>query len=113
MKPIKGTGSREENETVVIFNEASQDAIITTASPGFFNRLIRAGWTPEEDGLFARNTCRARFIIPKRKVSLRSAKTRTLTEDQKKKRTEALQNARITREALSNSSPAGKTTPKP
>ncbi|MBN3556058.1 hypothetical protein JYA63_17395 [Fictibacillus nanhaiensis] len=40
--------SRYEKETIIIFNEAEEEAIISTLSNGVVDRFIKAGYEPEK-----------------------------------------------------------------
>jgi hypothetical protein len=73
---IRGRGSRLENETVIVFNETEEPAIVTTASRVEFRKLVRLGHA--QDPGFAVNEANtaARFLIPKKKICFRSAKPR-------------------------------------
>jgi hypothetical protein len=73
---IRGRGSRPENETVIVYNEAEETALVSTASPAVFRRLVRLGYVPDpSSGVNEANTV-ARFVLLKKKISFRSAKTR-------------------------------------
>lgn len=65
MNEIEGTGSRLENETVIIFNDLEADAIVDTASPTVYRRLVKLGYIAAWG-----NEHRARFVVPKRDVRL-------------------------------------------
>jgi len=71
--------SRLERETVILFNDAEPDAIITTSSPRIINLLHKRGYHPLPDwpGHSPKNN--ERFILPKRRVSLRSRAKTTRT----------------------------------
>jgi hypothetical protein len=62
---IKGTGSRLENETVILFNDAEEEALVNTASPAVYRRLVKLGYAATRY-----NDNRARFLVPKRDVKL-------------------------------------------
>jgi hypothetical protein len=62
---IKGSGSRAENETVILFNDADPTALIETASPTVYRRLLKRGWVPASE-----TRERARFEVPKDRVRL-------------------------------------------
>jgi hypothetical protein len=62
---IEGTGSRLENETVIIFNDLEGDAVVDTASPAVYRRLVKLGYVATSG-----NEHRARFVVPKRDVRL-------------------------------------------
>ncbi len=64
---IKGTGSRVENETVIVFNDFDPIAIVNTASPSVFRRMAKRGFVP-----VSQTPSRARFEIPKGRVRLPS-----------------------------------------
>jgi hypothetical protein len=63
-----GTGSRVENETVIIYNEAEREAIVTTAHRADYRKLRSWGFVPTGpfDGIH-----HARFVIPKSMVCFR------------------------------------------
>lgn len=64
---MKGIGPRDERETIVRFDESSDNADVWTASESLYRRLRKRGWEPIED-----NERSASFIIPKKFVSIRS-----------------------------------------
>ena len=63
---LKHNGPRHEKETVIRFCEGEPTAYVWTASPGFFNKLVKRGFAPLSvvEGSAA-------FRIPKRQVSIR------------------------------------------
>lgn len=63
---LKRSGPRHEKETVIRFCEGEPDALIGTASPGFFNKLLKRGYAP-----FSVGERWVEFRIPKKSVSLR------------------------------------------
>jgi hypothetical protein len=62
---IEGTGSRLENETVIAFNDLEGDAVVDTASPAVYRRLVKLGYVAASS-----NGYRARFLISRRDVRL-------------------------------------------
>lgn len=62
---IRGTGTKLENETVILFNEAEDDAVISTSSPTVYRRLVKRGWTPNKE-----YENRAVFVLPRGRVRL-------------------------------------------
>ena len=62
---IRGTGSRLENETVIVFNDAEPDAIVDTASPPVYRKMVKRGYRPSRE-----TANRATFLVPKRAVRL-------------------------------------------
>src|SRR5262245_21803925 len=80
---MKAKGTREERETVIVFNEVDELADIWTASNGTYKKLIKSGYEPAED-----NERSATFKIPKKCVSLRKPKATS------EKRLKALAKAR-------------------
>jgi hypothetical protein len=62
---IEGTGSRLENETVIVFNDLEADAVVDTASPAVCRRLLKLGYAAAWS-----NGSRARFLVPRRDVRL-------------------------------------------
>lgn len=68
---MKATGSKHEREVVILLNEEDANAQIYAASGSFYNKLRRLGYTPaKEDGRSAR------FVIPKRAVSIRRPRSK-------------------------------------
>lgn len=75
---IEGTGRRLENETVICWNDGEDVALVNTASPSVFNRLIKKGFLPSYS-----NGNRARFEIPKNTVKLPAPKRKLSAEKSK------------------------------
>ncbi len=68
---MKGVGPRNERETVIRFDEDSDQANVWTASKPVFNRLKRLGFAPHEDTDHS-----ASFRLPKKSVSFRRVRGR-------------------------------------
>jgi hypothetical protein len=86
-----GTGSRIENETVIVFNETEENAWVTTASPAVYRRLLKAGFQKVWD-----TGGHAQFLLPKRLIKIRAARARrVLTPEQREAAAQRLRNARI------------------
>jgi hypothetical protein len=73
---IKGTGSRLENETVILFNDAEDTAIVSTASPPVYRKLVKRGFVPRTEWPH-----RALFEIPKAAVRLPTKPRRRLRQN--------------------------------
>ena len=82
---MKGEGPRHERETVIRFDDESNEATIWTASETTYRRLKKLGYAPIED--LGRS---ATFKMPKRDVKLPRPK-RVMTDAVK----ESLRNARL------------------
>lgn len=82
---MKGEGPRHERETIIRFDEESNEASIWTASEITYRRLKKLGYAPIED-----RERSATFRMPKRDVKLPRPK-REMTEARK----ESLRNARL------------------
>jgi hypothetical protein len=106
VKEISGTGSRLENETLVLYNEAEDIAIVNTASPTIYRRLTRLGYVPQRV-----TQHRARFLVPKRDIRLPRPprKARPMSEAQSR----ALQEARFLSRSPAFDEVPGKTKPDP
>ena len=62
---MRGSGPREERETIINFNEADSLATIWTASETVYRRLKKRGWSPSID-----EERHAEFRVPKGRVRL-------------------------------------------
>jgi hypothetical protein len=88
LDPIQGTGSRIENETVVIFNEAEDEAIVTTASPAVYRKLVGLGFPVVRRF----NQHRAQFRFSRALISFR--RERKLSPEQRAAAAERLRRLR-------------------
>src|SRR5262245_66421896 len=50
VNPMRGKGPRIERETIIRFDEASENAEVWTASEPFYRKLLKQGHVPREDG---------------------------------------------------------------
>lgn len=71
---------RLERETVIVYNEAEDEATIWSASQKTIRRLEKFGFIATEGTKEAKY-----FKVPKRLVSLRSPSKRVMTEENKEK----------------------------
>lgn len=46
---MKGSGPKDERETIVSFNETDAPANLWTASEVTYRRMVKRGWQPVED----------------------------------------------------------------
>ena len=74
---MKGHGTKYERETVIGYNEESDDAHVWTASETVYNRMKRRGWEPVEDG-----ERHAVFTVPKKAI-LTPRKRKVIPEAQR------------------------------
>src|SRR5262245_60016958 len=72
VSPMRGKGPRIERETIIRFDEVSENAEVWTASEPFYRKLLKQGHVPKEDGERS-----ATFEVPKRSVAIRTRKTLT------------------------------------
>ncbi|MBI3065675.1 MAG: hypothetical protein HYY82_12175 [Deltaproteobacteria bacterium] len=70
---MRGIGPRYERETIIRFDEDSQDADIWTASETVYRRLLKRGYKPYEDeqrhAAFRMPRAEIKLPRPKRKAS--------------------------------------------
>jgi len=62
---VKADGPRYERETIIRFDDESDDAVVWTASDTVYRRLLKRGWKPKLD-----SERHAEFVIPKSVVRL-------------------------------------------
>ena len=92
---MKGMGTRQERETVIVFNDDEDTASVWTASETVYRRLKKRGYFPVED-----NERSAKFEVTKGEVKLpRPKKRKTLTPEQRETAAQSLRNARFSRAA--------------
>lgn len=73
MKVTEGTGSRATNETVIVFDDANDIALITTCSPKIHRKLQKLGHPVGER---LGNGEHYRITVPQRCISLRGPQKR-------------------------------------
>lgn len=64
---LRRRGPRSEKEVVIRFADDGPDARVWVASPGFFSRLLKKGFTPS----VVNGEHSATFIVPKKLVGIR------------------------------------------
>ena len=83
---MKGEGPRHERETIIRFDEESNDAVVWTASEITYRRLKKLGYKPTADRERSAN-----FTVPKALVRIASPNRWKLSDTHKA----ALQRGRI------------------